>query len=86
MSYSKSDGSNISGDETIQTITDDPCHDTINSILKKVLKKLKMSQEVEMKASVMVEDMLMEKTKSTIRWRTRWNIWHVIVYFKVSKH
>ena len=40
---------------------DDICHDKINSILKKVLKKLQMSQDVEMKASEMVEEMLTER-------------------------
>ena len=38
----------------------DTCHEKINSILKKVLKKLQMSQDVEMKAYEMVEEMLTE--------------------------
>ena len=37
------------------------CHEKINSILKKVLKKLKMSQAVENKAYEMVEEMMMER-------------------------
>ena len=39
----------------------DICHEKINSILKKVLKKLQMSQDVEMKAYEMVEEMLTER-------------------------
>ena len=37
------------------------CHEKINMILKKVLKKLKMSQAVENKAYEMVEEMMMER-------------------------
>merc|ERR1712037_291023 len=37
------------------------CHEKINSILKKVLKKLKMSQAVENNAYEMVEEMMMER-------------------------
>ena len=37
------------------------CHEKINMILKKVLKKLKMSQDVENKAYEMVEEMMMDR-------------------------
>ena len=37
------------------------CHEEINMILKKVLKKLKMSQDVENKAYEMVEEMMMDR-------------------------
>merc|ERR1712210_89808 len=37
------------------------CHEKINMILKKVLKKLKMSQAVENKAYEMVEEMMMDR-------------------------
>ena len=39
----------------------DICHEKINSILKKVLKKLQMSQDVEMKAYEMVTETLDER-------------------------
>ena len=42
------------------------CHEKINSILKKVLKKLKMSQAVENKAYEMVEEMMMEREMDVI--------------------
>ena len=42
------------------------CHEKINSILKKVLKKLKMSQAVENKAYEMVEEMMMEREMDMI--------------------
>ena len=38
----------------------DICHENINSILKKVLKKLKISQDVEMKAYQMVEEIMLK--------------------------
>ena len=37
------------------------CHEKINMILKKVLKKLKMSQDVENKAYEMVEEMMLDR-------------------------
>ena len=43
----------------------DICHVNINSILKKVLKKLKISQEVEMKAYQMVEEIMLKETQIT---------------------
>ena len=39
----------------------DICHDKINSILEKVLKKLQMSQDVQMKAYQIVEEVLTER-------------------------
>ena len=42
------------------------CHEKINMILKKVLKKLKMSQAVENKAYEMVEEMMMEREMDVI--------------------
>ena len=42
------------------------CHEKINMILKKVLKKLKMSQDVENKAYEMVEEMLMDRGIDTL--------------------
>ena len=37
------------------------CHAKINMILKKVMKKLQMSQDVENKAFEMVEEMMMDR-------------------------
>ena len=45
----------------LKTYGNHGCHEKINSILKKVLKKLKMSQAVENKAYEMVEEMMMER-------------------------
>ena len=42
-------------------MNNDSCHKKINRILKNILKKLQMSQDVEMKAYQMVEEMLTER-------------------------
>ena len=47
--------------DLLEEKTDHGCHAKINSILKKVLKKLQMSQDVENKAYEMVEEMMMDR-------------------------